>query len=61
MIHTEDMLKEFAKYRGDAIVIPGRGGRHWHGITDKPSFTKVVSAKKLYHYDSLERLEKAAL
>ena len=32
-----------------------------HGITDKPSFTKVVSAKKLYHYDSLERLEKAAL
>ena len=31
------------------------------GITDKRSFTKVVSAKRLYHYDSLERLEKAAL
>ena len=32
-----------------------------HGIKGKRSFTKVVSAKKLYHYDSLERLEKAAL
>jgi hypothetical protein len=31
------------------------------GITDKRSFTKVVSAKRLYHYDSLERLEKSAL
>ena len=31
------------------------------GITDKRNFTKVVSAKRLYHYDSLERLEKSAL
>ena len=31
------------------------------GITDKRSFTKVVSAKRFYHYDSLERLEKSAL
>ena len=28
-----------------------------HGVDDKPRFTKVVSAKKLYHFDSLERLE----
>jgi len=31
------------------------------GITEKPRFTKIVSAKKLYHYDSLERLEKAVV
>jgi thiamine pyrophosphate-dependent acetolactate synthase large subunit-like protein len=23
------MLKVFAEHRGDAIVVPGRGGRHW--------------------------------
>ena len=33
MIHTEEMFKVFAQYRGNAIVIPGRGGRHWHTIT----------------------------
>ena len=32
-----------------------------HGIQKRNSFTKVVSAKKLYHYDSLERLEKAVV
>ena len=37
MIHTEEMFKVFAQYRGNAIVIPGRGGRHWHTITDQPS------------------------
>ena len=31
------------------------------GITGKRTFTKVVSAKRFYHYDSLERLEKSAL
>jgi glutamate synthase domain-containing protein 3 len=31
------------------------------GITDKRTFAKVVSAKRFYHYDSLERLEKSAL
>ena len=28
------------------------------GIAERPKFKKVVSAKKLYHFDSLERLEK---
>jgi sulfopyruvate decarboxylase subunit beta len=28
MFQTADMLKIFQRYRGDAIVIPGRGGRH---------------------------------
>ena len=36
MIQTEDMFRVFAKYRGNAVVIPGRGGRHWHNISDKP-------------------------
>ena len=32
-----------------------------HGIHQRYSFTKVISAKKLYHYDSLERLEKTVI
>ncbi len=34
MMHTADMLKIFAEHRGDAIVISGRGGRHWAAISD---------------------------
>src|SRR3984957_2965264 len=34
MMHTADMLKVFAEHRGDAIVISGRGGKHWVGISD---------------------------
>src|ERR1700751_49506 len=29
MMHPAEMLKVFAEHRGDAIVVPGRGGRHW--------------------------------
>jgi thiamine pyrophosphate-dependent acetolactate synthase large subunit-like protein len=29
MMHTADLLKVFSRHRGDAIVISGRGGRHW--------------------------------
>ncbi len=41
MMHTAEMLKVFAAYRGDAIVVPGRGGRHWvklstHETLDAP-------------------------
>ena len=32
-----------------------------YGVEDKPVFTKIVSAKKLYHLDSLERLEMTAV
>jgi thiamine pyrophosphate-dependent acetolactate synthase large subunit-like protein len=28
------LLKVFAEHRGDAIVISGRGGRHWSNISD---------------------------
>ena len=34
MMHTADVLKVFAEHRGDAIVISGRGGRHWIKISD---------------------------
>lgn len=37
MMHTAELLEFFKKHRGDAIVIPGRGGRHWVPISDKPS------------------------
>jgi thiamine pyrophosphate-dependent acetolactate synthase large subunit-like protein len=36
MFNTADALKLFAKYRGDAIVVPGRGGRHWINISEGP-------------------------
>jgi thiamine pyrophosphate-dependent acetolactate synthase large subunit-like protein len=34
MMHTADMLKVFARHRGDAIVISGRGGKHWIALSD---------------------------
>ena len=37
MFHTADMLKIFQQHRGDAIVVPGRGGRHWVDISTCPS------------------------
>ena len=36
MFHTADMLKAFLPHRGDVIVVPGRGGRHWIKISDQP-------------------------
>jgi sulfopyruvate decarboxylase subunit beta len=37
MMHTADLLKVFQEYRGDAIVVPGRGGRHWIKISTRES------------------------
>lgn len=37
MFYTADMLKVFQKYRSDAIVVPGRGGRHWINISTVPN------------------------
>ena len=34
MFNTADALKLFAQHRGDAIVVPGRGGRHWINISE---------------------------
>ncbi len=36
MMKTAEMLEAFNKHRGDAVVIPGRGGRFWVGISDQP-------------------------
>ena len=36
MMNTAEMLEVFNKQRGDAIVIPGRGGRFWVDISDQP-------------------------
>ncbi len=33
-MHTAELLESFAKHRGDAIVVPGRGGRHWVKLTN---------------------------
>jgi phosphonopyruvate decarboxylase len=37
MIQTAELLKVFQQYRGDALVIPGRGGRHWVQISTNPT------------------------
>jgi len=36
MFRTADMLEIFQQYRGDALVIPGRGGRHWVHLSTCP-------------------------
>ena len=33
MMQTAEALKAFAPLRGEAIVVPGRGGRHWVELT----------------------------
>ncbi len=35
MMYTADMLKVFNEHRGDAIVIPGRGGIFWVDISTR--------------------------
>ena len=37
MLQTSDLLRIFHAHRGDAIVVPGRGGRHWGKISTRPS------------------------
>jgi thiamine pyrophosphate-dependent acetolactate synthase large subunit-like protein len=37
MMDTADILRAFSRHRGNAIVVPGRGGRHWVEISDKPN------------------------
>ena len=36
MMKTAEMLEVFNQVRGDAIVIPGRGGRHWVNMSQQP-------------------------
>jgi sulfopyruvate decarboxylase subunit beta len=37
MIDTAELLKVFNTHRGNAIVIPGRGGKHWVNISQQPN------------------------
>jgi len=37
MFNTADMLRIFQTHRGDAIVVPGRGARHWAQISTRPN------------------------
>ena len=37
MFQTEAMLRIFNAHRGDAIVVPGRGARHWIKISTRPA------------------------
>jgi len=36
MMHIAEALAAFKPHRSDAIVIPGRGGRHWVELTSEP-------------------------
>jgi thiamine pyrophosphate-dependent acetolactate synthase large subunit-like protein len=36
MMHTQEVMKAFVAHRGDAIVVPGRGGRHWVKLSGAP-------------------------
>src|SRR6185437_14217712 len=36
VFQTADMLRIFNAHRGDAIVVPGRGGPHWTKISTRP-------------------------
>jgi len=35
-MHAAEALKLLPSYRGDAIVVPGRGGRHWVKLSGTP-------------------------
>jgi thiamine pyrophosphate-dependent acetolactate synthase large subunit-like protein len=37
MMNTAEMLKVFQQHRNNALVVPGRGGRHWVGISTLPN------------------------
>ena len=37
MIKTAEMLQVFNRHREDSIVIPGRGGRYWVGMSEQPN------------------------
>ena len=37
MFQTADVLRIFNAHRGDAIVVPGRGARHWIKISTRPT------------------------
>ena len=47
MFATADMLRIFQAHRGDAIVVPGRGGRHWAQISTRPTRDVPVGDRRI--------------
>jgi len=37
LIEMAEILKVFQQYRGDAIVVPGKGARYWNDISTRPN------------------------
>ncbi|MEQ8194045.1 MAG: thiamine pyrophosphate-dependent enzyme [Rhodospirillales bacterium] len=42
MIHTAELFEVFKPYRGDSIVIPGRGGRFWVKLTENENLDATL-------------------
>jgi thiamine pyrophosphate-dependent acetolactate synthase large subunit-like protein len=42
MMHTAEALRVFLAHRADAIVVPGRGGRHWVKLSERQSLDVPV-------------------
>lgn len=42
MMPMVDVLKLFKEYRGDAIVVPGKGARYWVDMTTRPELDVVL-------------------
>jgi thiamine pyrophosphate-dependent acetolactate synthase large subunit-like protein len=42
MMQMADILKTLKEYRGDAIVVPGKGTRYWAGMTVRPELDVAV-------------------
>jgi thiamine pyrophosphate-dependent acetolactate synthase large subunit-like protein len=42
MMQMADILKTFKEYRGDAIVVPGKGLRYWAGMTTRPELDVAI-------------------
>ena len=42
MMQMADFLNSFKEYRGDAIVVPGKGARYWADMTTRPELDVVL-------------------
>ena len=46
MMRIAEALEAFRPHRGDAIVVPGRGGRYWTDLTDRQSSTRRSATRR---------------
>ena len=47
------MFKIFNKYRGDSIVLSGRGGRHWQSVSEQPDLDIALGDPAMGGHSSL--------